>query len=488
MVRLPHSGPNSISFRDGSLIRPVCPFVEIWARLGEPGSNPSTWRDAPLTPALLASLGASEANLKFTVDARNNKAARRAQNLDLRFGTFPAVQIGGDQHAPVPLNGVSPPGAARPMIPAGRRILLGSVQVMRSRTQPATGSAPWVDEVNVEFIRFRFTPGRGLFYGPPRSAAPTNDNPVPAVDQANAFLDPAAGWFGAVGDGNPFVVPGDTFDELASEPDGAGGTRRLSLGVVDDTCEARIDIELHLQGRGLATHANIFVAPPDFAPDRRPFLSLADELNDRAADASARSAALRERQLDAWVEDLFERVYENVALMNVDFWRLNRGLDLSGTRLAANPIPEDGARPAERAMGSRDALRNRDLRIGPVTDDTPLPVSEHARARHRSLSDVEALRAFVVQYPNRLRELIRGAFEVKPGEETGGRTTMRMPPFMRQSNALPLTLSAWQYELVMRWVDEVLNPPAPLVAAAAAARELSEAASARRDAVIRGLG
>jgi len=49
--------PDAIRFRDGPLIRPVCPFIEIWARLGEPGSDPSTWRDAPLTPSLLATAG-----------------------------------------------------------------------------------------------------------------------------------------------------------------------------------------------------------------------------------------------------------------------------------------------------------------------------------------------------------------------------------------------------------------------------------------------
>src|SRR5579859_7333296 len=46
----PHK-PDAIRFRDGPLIRPVCPFIEVWARIGEPGSDPSSWRDVPLTPA-----------------------------------------------------------------------------------------------------------------------------------------------------------------------------------------------------------------------------------------------------------------------------------------------------------------------------------------------------------------------------------------------------------------------------------------------------
>ena len=73
----------------------------------------------------------------------------------------------------------------------------------------------------------------------------------------------------------------------------------------------------------LTAHSSVFVAPPDFAPDRRPFLSLADELNDRSA---ARAGPPNGEQLDDWVEDLFERIYETVSMMNVDFWRARRGL------------------------------------------------------------------------------------------------------------------------------------------------------------------
>jgi hypothetical protein len=472
--------PVSIEFRDGNLIRPVCPFIEIWARVGDPGSDRSTWRDEPLTSTLLSREGADESALRFVIEARNAKAARRRQDANLMFGTFPPVEIRGDQHMPVPLRATSPPFAAQPMIPPDRPIPLGSVQVIRPRAHPAPGPAPRPDDIDLEIIRIRFTPAAGRFYGPPQAIQPTNESPVPAVDPANAFLNPAAGWLGQNGGANPFVIPGDTFDEIAA---GSG----ISLGVVDDTCEARIDVELRLPGpsqRILRAHANIFVGPPDFGPDRRPFLSLADELNDRTAGAADRNAAVAGADLDAWVEDLFERVFETVSLMNVDFWRRARGLRLSGTRLLPTALAGDGAEPADQAMGSRDALRNLDERIDPVTPNTPLPVSEHARERHRTLADIQTLKDFVVQSPERIKALIRAAFEVETGE-TGEATTMRMPPFMRNSNALPLTLSAWQYSLLMRWVEEVKKPPAAAaVAGRAAIRPLSASASRRRDAVL----
>ena len=307
---------------------------------------------------------------------------------------------------------------------------------------------------------------------------------------ANAFLDSRAGWFNSTAQGGGFVVPGDTFDFFQV------GATQHALGVVDDTCEGRIEVELRLAGAAapsLRAHANVLVGPPDFAPDRRPFLTIADELNDRSADAAARNTALSSADLDLWIEDLFTRAYETVSLMNVDHWRAARGLrGLSGDRLAPTAIPGDTVTPEDQAMGSRDALRNRDLIVPPRSADVPLPLSGHARERHRSLAAVERLRVLVASSPLRLKEVVRGPFEVAAGEG-GDVTTMRMPPFMRQSNASPLTLAAWQYALVMRWVDEQQRrPPSPMVAAAAPlppgliapARQLSEAAAARRAEVL----
>jgi hypothetical protein len=434
-----------------------------------------------LTPTLLAAAGTDVSALRFTIDARNNKAARRRRNPSLAYGTFPFVVIRSDQHQPVPLQAVSPPGVAQPMIPVGRSIPIGSVQVLRSQSGPPPAGVPWPAQINLEVIRIRFTPATGLFYGPPAAARPTNESSVPAVREDLAFLNPLAGWYGQPGAGNPSVEPGDTFDETAS---GSG----VSLGVIDDTCEARIDVTLQLAGtprRTLTAHANVFVGPPDFAPDRRPFLSLADELNDRTAGGSARNASLDAAGLDRWVQDLFERVQETVSLMNVDFWRRARGINpLSQDALRDQPLTDDGALPPELAMGSRDRLRNQLGRVAPVTTDVPLPVSERARERHRSLADIDALKALVAEDPERMKQLVRAAFEVDPGED-GNTTSMRMPPFMRHSNALPLTLSAWQYDLLMHWVDRVTKPP-PAMAAVSTA--LSPAATARRAAVLRRIG
>lgn len=488
--------PGALRFRDGALIRPVAPFFEVWARIGAKGSEAANWRDVPLTPALLAAHGVALADVRFRITAINGKAARRTGDQSLRFGTFPPVELRANNNRSVPLLASSPPGTARPMIPPTRNIPLGSVQVIRSRPQPALGSTLWADLVNIEVLRLRFTPARGHVYGPPASAqpqqAPSGARMAP-VDATRAFLDAQAGWANARF--NPPDAPGDTYD-------GSDVADDRSLGVVDDTCEARIEVSFALprqNARVVSATSTVFVAPPDFAPDRRPFLSLADELNDRTADSVARNAAMTGTDRDAWVEDLFERIQETVALLNVDLYRSLRAARLTGTQLGA-PIPRDRmplvsfprVGNVEAAMGSKDALRNRLYELQAPNAPLRLPLSGHARMRHRTLADIQSLRSFVQANKGRLLELVRSPFDIRPNEDAN-HTTMAMPPFMRNSNAQPLTLSRWQYDLLMEWASDteasagpigVGAGPALVPAVAVPARAPSEAGARRRTQVL----
>lgn len=483
--------PPTIAFRDGARIRPVAPFFEVWARVSETPDAEAT-SEVPLTPALLSELGLTLAEVQVKVSAFNRKAAFRMSNPDLVFGTFPAVAVAADENARVPLTGVSPPGAATPMIPPGRSIPLGFLQWLRSRPQPLNEA--WSDAVDVEVLRFRFWPPAGAFYGPPAAgqAAPVQGRPEAAVPADNAFLDPAAGWFNGVTGDN--VLPGDTYDVIdqtivSRPPDFPPG---VSLGVVDDTCEVHFDLSLQLGDGAITARAVAFVAPPDFAPDRRPFLSVADELNDRSADAAARNAAMDDGELDQWIEDLFERVYETASLLNVDLLSMhpqrNRAVQLPADAQRPDDL-DTGVRPrSDFAMGGRDAHRNPLYKIDAVAEARPLPLSEHARMRHRALSDLQNLVSLLATNPNRFLELIRGPFEVESFEGYG-ETTMRMPPFMRQSNALPLTLAQWQYELIMRWAQRVRTRATTLGMPELVAPQnvLSDQAQRRRDTVLRRL-
>jgi hypothetical protein len=152
------------------------------------------------------------------------------------------------------------------------------------------------------------------------------------------------------------------------------------------------------------------------------------------------------------------------------------------------PVDIDGdAREAPtRAMGGRDAVRNPLYKLAAPTADDPLPLSEHARMRHRAMSDLQNLIEVVSLDPNRIKAIVRPPFEVESLED-GNSTSMRMPPFMRQSNALPLTLARWQYDLLLRWVERTATSLATMRAQAVGLprpRVLSPAAAARRASVL----
>lgn len=428
--------PTQITLRDGALLRPVAPFLELWALTGDGPTE--ALRAAPVTPALLVANGVGEADLSFTVEAMNNKAARRTGRPTLRFGTFPPVRIAATEHRSVQLLAVSPPGVAQPMIPTGRSIPLGRVQVLRPAVQPT--NQPWSDVVRVDVIRIRFTPARGRMYGPPGAARVS----PPAVSASRAFLNPAAGWEGAARGST--VQPADTVDE---NPVGT------SLGVVDDTCDARVVAELMLAGAPLGCQANVTSGPPHYAPDRRPFLSLADEINDRQHDPR-RDAALTPAERGGWVEDLFERIFETASATDLDFWRAQSARLLLPDE-ARTAIPGDGVAEPGRAMGGADRLRDPNIAIAPPSPNVRLPLSERARERHRNLSDLGVLEPWVRANPGRLRALVRPPF-ASPSRDDAGQS-MQMPPFMRNSNARALALSRWQYDLLMAWADGLGVPP-----------------------------
>ena len=164
--------------------------------------------------------------------------------------------------------------------------------------------------------------------------------------------------------------------------------------------------ELTLAGGPVRARANISVGPPQYAPDRRPFLSLADEVNDRQHDPR-RDQSLTGEQLDQWIEDLFERVFETVLAMDVDWWRALAARPLAPDERRPSAIPGDGVPQPERAMGGLDRLRDGDISIPPPSTNQPQPLSQRARDRHRNLSDHKQLVAFVRDKPDRIEELVR---------------------------------------------------------------------------------
>ena len=87
------------------------------------------------------------------------------------------------------------------------------------------------------------------------------------------------------------------------------------LGLVDDVSDGLVRCALP---GGLEAAARIVVAPPDYAPDRRHVVSLADNLTDREDRAVARENQPATEELAALMRDLLERAFETSDLMNKD--------------------------------------------------------------------------------------------------------------------------------------------------------------------------
>jgi hypothetical protein len=120
-------------------------------------------------------------------------------------------------------------------------------------------------------------------YGPPSAAMGQDDATgrfYEMVPLENRILNPAASWLPDDGDYTTFTNP-----EPSDTHNGADQGANVSWGVVDDTCDGVITAELVVAGRRLVASARVSAGPPEDAPDRRPFASLADDLADRDLEA-----------------------------------------------------------------------------------------------------------------------------------------------------------------------------------------------------------
>ena len=448
--------PSNIRFRDGALVRPVAPFLEVWARV----QDGDTIREQPVTLALLDRVNASMENLSFRVTAGNRKAERRCGDIGCGF-EGQAISVGAD-YARKPLMATSPNRPnSQPLVFFDRPIPLGYFQLIRPLAIMDLG-------IDLSVVRMRFTPAAGEVYGPPSATtgiAPGTDRSHTMVKPENRFLNPQSAW--AMYDGsydrfrNP--EPSDTYD-------GADTDSSVSWGVVDDTCDVLVECDLVLKGVRLQARARIAVAPPHFAPDRRPFVSLADDLKDRDQPLPAGSTPLTEGETQAeWesrINDLFKRALEVAGLFNVDANR-NRAI---GTNDNIPQIP-GAARTDSSMMTSADKpyanLTATDWKSVP---HARLPLSDFVQTAHEPLADLESMVTKLREESARIRMLIRppyGSFRELPSTPAATPNArfrdprvirdlqydMRMPPFVRDSDATALSITHRQYDELMALVD-----------------------------------
>ncbi|HEU0133245.1 MAG TPA: hypothetical protein VFR28_00340, partial [Allosphingosinicella sp.] len=133
--------PEEIRFRDGPRIRPVAPFLEVWARTDED-------RLVPLTRDMLEELGLAPSDVRWTVQLANMKIFRRTSEPGDRI--LAEAEVSGHERVPMT-------GRCDNFLP-GKTLPLGFVQYVKP---------------NDDFpeIRLRYTPAAGLVYGAKKTRA-----------------------------------------------------------------------------------------------------------------------------------------------------------------------------------------------------------------------------------------------------------------------------------------------------------------------------
>jgi hypothetical protein len=464
--------PNAIQFRDGDLLRPVAPFFELWATVEKEGKREAK----QVTVGLLKDEGVELDSVKYTITVANRKAHRRT--LKAACAYIARVSAAGDDHERKALRAISPRNAdEKPLVTPDDPIHLGYFQVVKPIDRKSMG-------IDLTALRVRFTPATGQVYGPrgavagPASPLPPGEALSPVtlggrlhgiVPEQNRILNDGTKWTDYVmeADDKEDPQPSDSYD-------GANVGDNRSWGVVDDSCDGIIEAQVVIRGVRHVATARVLSSCPDFAPDRRPLVSFADDLADRdegpiVVDQSDETIAMTQAE----IADLFARAFETASLINLDS---NRYRAIKENVSDAQPDPLDAqARPRVNfdSMTAKDKpfadLTANLFPSAPDPRDGNLPYTDAAHLRHGELCDVETLLDFLEQHADQVKRLIRppfGRFEQLAGNRRSKSNPdfrdprvardkqhdMRMPPYMRDSDTAPLSLTVRQYDALMALV------------------------------------
>lgn len=468
--------PSAIQFRDRGLLRPVAPFFELWVKLQNGTCE-------PLTSTFLAEQDASIESVEYTITVANRKAQRRTGSATCAYIAHTVVSAG--DHERKPLSAYSPHNSGEePLVFQKHPISLGHFQAIKPIPRVVASN------IHLGVLRVRFTPARGEVYGPstaiagPASPLPPGFALAPEtlggrlheiVPEKNRILNPNTKWSRYIlDDGTEDPQPSDSYD-------GANVGLNRSWGVVDDTCDGIIEAQVVIQNRRFVAAARIFSSCPDYAPDRRPFYSIADDLADRdLPPVPVNEGTTSDTQHE--IADLLERAFETSSLFNLDAMR-ERAIDeniRSGT-----PSPNSMPKTDWASMTAGDkgyAGITADVFPAPEDPQVPankvpapgfqLPYAATAQFKHSSLCDIETLLDLLMARGEHVKQLVRppfGRFRELPPRPAARPNPkfrdprvdrdkyhdMRMPPYMRDSDLLPLSITYRQHDALMRLIDDL---------------------------------
>jgi len=478
--------PTEIRFKedDGS-IRPVAPFIELWARLQR--SEDGLLEEAPVTLALLAELGMNLRHVAVEVTASNLKAARRTGCTACGFTA--RAEIAGTDHRAHALQAFSRhTSGQQPLVSHDKPIPLGSVQWIK----PCATPDPQHPEVDLSALRLRFTPAKGEVYGPPRAAYGPDRQTVTGANDTLEFTGKEDGRIHMIVRPENRILSEDTpfssyrmLTGLFEDPqpqdgyDGSDEGDNTAWGVVDDTCDALISATVAWHDARYTANARIFVGPPQYAPDRRPFYGIAADLQDRDEPLMHVGPDNFDEIKDQVVE-LFRRVFETASSLNLDASRTEALQDNAAKISAATPLtpglPSVGAasmtaadkpyvdRVPDLTPGQRESVFTTSVRGDRLTYTEVVPFV------HGQLMDEAVLLDFLRRKHAHVRRLLRPPFgtlpewDLEPGPQPHPQFRdprvlrdllhdMRMPPYMRDAFYVPLSLTRRQYHMMIDFLD-----------------------------------
>jgi hypothetical protein len=342
--------PHEIRFRDGARIRPVAPFLEVFARTSGDVLE-------PLTKNLLKAEGLEPKDLHWTVTLGNIKAFRRTGDPNDKI----IATASFCDHAPYALDGECT------NFLEGKTLPLGSVRYMKP--------TPAFPE-----IRVRYTPAAGLVYG----ASPkriTEDGPTddPVLGDRIIYND-TKGWKGYSDTGAPTETkPGAIY----------AGFNGVSWGYLDDECDGVVSVEITLRGKALRAYAHIGAGPPSFAPDGLPIRTVSDELEQAMFGPDVAVSAVS----DAEVEEIVRRAFETVRLLNT---AVMNGNPVDGRLATASMMPSQDA---------NDYHRRFETIMAPALVDNLSVVALHQTVLTALKSGTPAWFADVLRHPDEVGDL-----------------------------------------------------------------------------------
>jgi hypothetical protein len=480
--------PKSIVFKDADgSIRPVAPFFELWARLQSVADG--SIRETPMTLALLSGLKVSLGDLRYEITAANRKAERRTGIASCSFVAHNVVQ--GNDHEEHELLAFSPHTSGQePLVYQEQPIPLGTFQVIRPRERQISVGIDH-SSVDCSITRVRFTPPKGLVYGPPAAAT----GPAPEVQPG--VYEAAATQFGRIHEVVPperrilngntewsrYIMMNGQYEDPPPQDgyDGAAVGNFQSWACVDDTSDALIQATLAVDGRLYRAVARVLTGPPDFAPDRRPVYSLADDIADRELPPiEVSEGTFTETKFE--ILDLFHRAFETASLFNLDAIRA-RALQENRVRLAqhSGPPGKDVPKAGDDSMTSEDEPFVDKLPILAPLKPSPssrftkgvpnnqLPYTTVVSFVHGPLTDEAVLLDLLQRRGSFVERMVRPAYaRVGQLPDVPSRDPnpnfrdprvfrdqlhdMRMPPYMRDANLQPLSISRRQYQALKDFI------------------------------------